>query len=239
MVAPAISLAFFDPAAGLSGELRSGVTILYDGAEPSALALGADIEAVTDGYLAKLEQGEARIELRFEPVGNLTAALAASRTRVCRVRGDVGGRMLDCLGTATETDEPPSWDELDALRTISALFDSTHAVLCVARRPRGIPDHGEEAVEAAVLVGDELLTVEDARLSTVYDGDGRQRQASLELWIEGEDLPRRAFGRAAAGTSLDLDGLTVHAGLFEWRMEGREGVGAYDLMTRERPDEAA
>jgi hypothetical protein len=125
------------------------------------------------------------------------------------------------------------------VRTISAVFDSTHAILVVARRPRGMPNHGEEAVEAAILSGEELLAVEDARVSTVYDGEGRQRQVGLELWLEEEDFPRRAFGRATAGTSLDLSGLTVHAGLFDWRMDGREGTGAYDVMAREQPDEAA
>ena len=42
-----------------------------------------------------------------------------------------------------------------------------------------------------------------------------------------------------AGSSLELDGLTVHAAVFRWRVEGREGLGAYELMVREQSPAAA
>ena len=125
------------------------------------------------------------------------------------------------------------------MRSIAAVFDPEHALFCVARRARGTSFHGEEAVEAVLVSGGELLTAEDARVSTVYDGEGRQRQVGLEVWFEDEDFPRRAFGQVRAGTSLELSGLTVHASVFSWKMEGREGAGTYDLMVREGPPEAA
>ena len=53
-----------------------------------------------------------------------------------------------------------------------------------------------------------MLEVEDARISTVYDGGGRQRSAGLELWVPGEDYPRRGSGQVIAGSSLDLEGLS-------------------------------
>jgi hypothetical protein len=109
----------------------------------------------------------------------------------------------------------------------------------VARRPRGALGHGEELVRARLLAGGELLDVEDARLSTVYDADGRQRSAGLELWLPGEDFPRRASGTAIAGASLKLEGLDVHAAVFRWHMEGREGTGAYELAARAEPPAAA
>jgi hypothetical protein len=85
----------------------------------------------------------------------------------------------------------------------------------------------------------ELLDVEEARLSTVYDGEGRQRSAGLELWLPGEEFPRRASGVAIAGSSLDLEGLRVHAAVFRWRLEGREGLGAYEVMSRREEPAAA
>jgi hypothetical protein len=42
-----------------------------------------------------------------------------------------------------------------------------------------------------------------------------------------------------AGASLSLEGLRVNAAVFAWRMEGREGAGAYDLVVRDEPDAAA
>jgi hypothetical protein len=154
------------------------------------------------------------------------------------VAGTAAGRAVEGLGTLTETRAPPSWDELDALRSVSALFEPDRAVLAVARRPRGALGHGDELVTAHIIAAGEVVGVEDARLSTVYDGEGRQRSASVELWLPGQDFPRRAAGAVRASASLALDGLRVNAAVFSWTMEGREGVGAYDLVVRDEPEAA-
>ena len=70
------------------------------------------------------------------------------------------------------------------------------------------------------------------RLSTTYDGDGRQRRAGLELWVDEDGCPRRAAGEVVCGTSLDLGRLRLDCAFFRWRMEGREGVGRYDVLRR-------
>jgi hypothetical protein len=119
------------------------------------------------------------------------------------------------------------------------LFDGEHAVLACARRPRGARGHGEEEVVGWLVDGGEPRSVDQIRLSTLYDGDARQRSAGLELWLAGEDFPRRVAGEAQAGVSLALEGLRVHAAVFAWRMEGREGLGAYELTVRDEPDAAA
>jgi hypothetical protein len=139
----------------------------------------------------------------------------------------------------TETLEAPAWSELDALRTLSAVFDPGLAILALSRRPRGAHGHGDEHVTAWIVRDGAALSVEDARISTIYDGDGRQRSAGLELWLPGEDFPRRASGEARAGASLTLEGLRVHAAVFGWRMEGRDGVGTYDIVVRDEPADAA
>ncbi len=234
MSEPPVSLAFFDPTRGLHGMARAGLTLLFQRATPSVGA-GPEIERRGEGYRAALEE---RLELEYSPLTD-PIQLAGSRVRLCRVTGVVDGTKVSCMGTAAETITPPEWEELDALRAVSALFDPEHAVLAIARRPRGAPGHGRELVSAALLTGGELRAVEDARLSTVYDGDGRQRSAGLELWMPGEDFPRRATGEVAGGTTLELPGLRVNASVFSWRMEGREGLGAYELTVRAEPPEAA
>jgi hypothetical protein len=231
----AVSLAFFDTAQGLHGSARSGVTLLFEHSAPRTLPDGASIARDGDAWRASVD-GE--LDLQFTPLSE-PAELDGSRTRICQVAGTIGSAQLECLGTATETDTPPEWAELDAIRAVSAIFDAETAVLALARRPRGAFGHGQEEVCARLLQAGHLLEVEDARISTVYDGDGRQRSAGLELWLPGEDFPRRASGTVQAGASLTLEGLQVNAAVFAWRMEGRDGAGAYDLVVRDEPDEAA
>jgi hypothetical protein len=235
VTAPAVSIAFFDPAHSIYGTARSGTTVLFEGGSATAIPDGPEIEKGRRGrFKAKLAD---QLALELDPISE-EADLGGVVVRTCRVKGEVGDKKVEGLGTLSETRTPPPWDELDALRSVSALLDEEHAVLALARRPRGARGHGEERVAAFLIEAGELLAVEDARISTVYDGDGRQRSAGLELWLPGEDFPRRGSGGAIAGSSLELEGLTVHAAVFRWRIEGREGLGAYELMVRE-PDPAA
>jgi len=231
---PAVALAFFDPGQGLHGSARSGVTLLFEHGTPQALPEGPEIEPGGGGYRAQLDN---RFDLTFTPLCD-PLQLDGTSTRVCRVTGSVDGHEVDCLGTATETLTPPHWEDLDAIRGVSALFDQDNAVLALARRPRGALGHGQEQVVAWLVSAGEVREVEDARISTVYDGEGRQRTAGLELWMPGEDFPRRASGAAVAGTTLTLEGLRVNAAVFSWRMEGRDGAGAYELTIRDEPDAA-
>jgi hypothetical protein len=233
--APALALSFFDAAHDIHGTARSGMTILFEGRRPVALPEGPQVETTDSGWRADLKD---KLSLEFEPV-TPEADLGGVRVRVARVSGEAGGRRVDGLGTVSETDVPPQWEELDAVRTVSALVDEQHALVALARRPRGAVGHGDEQITACLVEDDALLPVETARISTVYDGGGRQRSAGLELWLPGEDYPRRGSGLVIAGSSLDLDGLQVHVAVFRWRLDGREGIGAYELMLRTQPPAAA
>jgi hypothetical protein len=231
---PALSIAFFDPEHGLHGIARSGTTLLFEGSSANVLPDGPEIVRDGDVWRAQLEGA---FSLTLEPVAP-TASLGGVSAHVCTVTGDIGGREVDCLGTVGETHSPPSWDELGALRSVSAVFDREHAFLALARRPLGAAGHDAERITGWLLSGGEALAVEDTRLSTVYDGGGRQRSAGLELWVPGEDFPRRGSGTVVAGSSLHLDGLDVHAAIFRWRMDDREGTGAYELWVRSEPEAA-
>jgi hypothetical protein len=232
---PAVSLAFFDGERDIHGTLRSGAAILFEGDRAAALEEAPEIEARGEGFAASC--GEA-VELTFEPC-TPAMDLGGTTARVARVHGRAAGKDVSCLGTIAETTTPPAWSELDALRTVAAVFDEEHALLAVARRPRGAPGHGQEIVTAHLVAGGEPVAVEDARLSTVYDGDGRQRSAGFELWLPGEDFPRRASGTVRAGLSLSLEALRVNVAIFGWRMDGREGLGTYEVTIRDEPPEAA
>jgi hypothetical protein len=233
--APALALSFFDAAHDIHGTARSGATILFEARKPIVVPEGPSIEQSGEGWRAELP---GQLALELEPLA-AEADLGDVRARVVRVRGEAVGRRVDGMGTLSETRVPPRWEELDALRIISALIDDRHALLVLARRPRDAVGHGDEEITARLIEDDAVIAVEDTRISTVYDGGGRQRSAGLELWVPGEDYARRGSGQVIAGSSLDLDGIQVHAAVFRWRLDGREGIGAYELMLRTDPPAAA
>jgi len=229
-----LSLHFFDPEHGLHGSARSAATLLFEGSSSNVLPQGPRFERKRNRWHAELDGA---FELDLEPIA-AAAELDGITAHFCTVKGDVGGQKVHCLGSVAETHLPPAWDELDAVRSISALFDPGHAFFAIAQRPRGAVGHGHERTATWLLDDGEPVQIDDARISTVYDGEGRQRSAGLELWIPGEDHPVRGSGTVVAGSSMKLDGVDVHAAIFRWRMEDREGAGSYELMARSEPEAA-
>jgi hypothetical protein len=230
-----VALSFFDSGAGVHGTIRSGLTLLFEGREARTERGPVEIERDGDNWKGRAGNDA---EVTLTPASD-TADLGGIAVTVCTVEGRVGGRSISGLGTAAETRRAPEWEELDLLRAISAVFDPGLAALAIARRPRKAEQHGGELVTAVLVEAGELRAPEDARISTIYDGGGRQHSSGLELWFPGEDYPRRLFGTVQAGTSLDLEGLSVHAAAFNWRMEGHVGAGLYELTLRREQAEPA
>jgi len=153
--------------------------------------------------------------------------------QVCRVEGTAGQRRVSCLGQRGHTWGAAEWERMDLARTLCAWWDEEHALVASAIRPATAKHHAEEELVVHLLDG-EPLAVAEPRLSTTYDAEGRQRRAGLELYVTGEDdeYPRRVAGHVACGTSLDLGRLRLDCAFFEWRTEGRAGVGRYDVLRR-------
>jgi hypothetical protein len=230
-----LALSFFDPAHNLSGTARAGMTLLFEGTTPTTIDEGPEVTGDPRGAISA-RLGD-RLDLRFDPIAP-AATLTGLEITLCAVIGTAAGARVDCLGTATETTAPPAWAELDAVRGVTAVFGPDRAAFLLARRPRGVIGHGLEEVEAQLIIDGELAEVSEARLSTVYDGDGRQRNAGLELFLPAEDFPRRVSGTVRAGASLSLEGLRVNAAMFGWQMEGRDGAGLYELAVRDEQEAA-
>jgi hypothetical protein len=158
---------------------------------------------------------------------------------LCRVSGTVraGGEELavDCLGQRGHAWGAPDWDRLTLARNVGAWFGDDLGVVVNTVRPKKVSEHGDEAVTATVLEGEPLapLAIGEPLLSTTYDAEHRQLRAGFELWPEAEEsYPRRGAGEVLCGTSLDLGRLRLDCSFFRWRMEGREGVGRYDVVRR-------
>jgi hypothetical protein len=145
---------------------------------------------------------------------------------------------LDGLGQRGHSWGSPDWSRISLARTIGAWMGEDLAVSLAAIRPAGAEHHEDERVAATILDHDpesdapRASTVLDPRVSTVYDADGRQRAAGLELYLDEDGFPRRAAGEVVCGTTLDLGRLRLDCAFFRWRMEGRTGFGRYDVLRR-------
>lgn len=117
-------------------------------------------------------------------------------------------------------------------RSIGIAFADGGLLALSAARPVGAGGHGEETV-AAVLCGPDGAPVEvsETLLSTEYGPDGVQRRATLELWLDGEDSPPlRGAGTLISSSTIDHPGLTGAIAFFRWSLEGREGLGHYEVV---------
>jgi hypothetical protein len=209
----------------------------------------ATVERPLQAWQVAYDGDEGGFELRFEalsaPAELGTGAVAASAAglqgyeQLCSVAGTVrcGEERLrvDCLGQRGHQWGAPDWERIALARTVSAWFEGERGVALTSVRPDGADGHAAEAVTASLLDAEAVTEIAEPLLSTTLDETGRQRRASLELWEErdGEGAyPHRAAGEAVCGTTLDLGRLQLDCAFFHWRMEGREGVGRYDVLRR-------
>ncbi len=117
-------------------------------------------------------------------------------------------------------------------RSIGIAFSDGGLLALSAVRPAQADGHGEEEI-AAVLCGPDGAPAEVAEtlLSTEYGPDGIQRRATLELWLDGEESqPLRGAGTLISASSIRHPGLRGEIAFFRWSLEGREGLGHYEVI---------
>jgi hypothetical protein len=157
----------------------------------------------------------------------------AGHERLCRVTGTAGGRPIDCLGQRGRSWGVADWSRIALTRSLAAWFDEGSSLTVSSVRPAGAENHADEARWGAVLDAEAAVPVTDPRFSTTYDSDGHQRRAGLELWIgEDDDYPRRGAGQVLCGSSVELGQLRLDCAFFAWQVDGRQGVGRYDMVRR-------
>jgi hypothetical protein len=118
-------------------------------------------------------------------------------------------------------------------RSIGIVFSDGGLLALSAVRPAGSEEHGSEQT-VAILCDPDAAPVEisEALLSTEYGPDGVQRRATLELWTE-EGPPLRGAGTLISSRAVQRPGLDSSVAFFRWSVEGREGLGHYEIV---RPD---
>jgi len=249
---------------GLSSEGASALAVLFAGREPvtavarggleasgtawdavSAGGLSTTVEEPLARWTVALEDERHGFALTFEALGPaaevsgafVEAGGMAGYEVVCLVTGTVtvDGRAVPvrCLGQRGHAWGEPDWTRLEAARTVSAWIEDGPGLALQSVRPQGAV-HADEPMWAAILGPGGSAEIADPRLSTTYDGDGRQRRAGLELWMgdEVDDYPARGSGEVLCGSTLELGELQLDCAFFRWRLDGREGVGRYDVLRR-------
>jgi hypothetical protein len=116
-------------------------------------------------------------------------------------------------------------------RAIGIVFSDGGLLALTSTLPGDRAGHGEEEV-AAVLCDPDAAPVEfaEALLSTEYGPDGVQRRATLELWADVESgHPLRGAGSLISSVAVHRRGLESQIAFFRWSVEGREGLGHYEV----------
>jgi hypothetical protein len=235
---------FADPDRGLAATLRSGAVVVFDhedvlAAEPHA-APHLDGDAV-EGQRARVELEAGELELELLLVGHSIRlqgeAIPAEELIACRVLGTLRreGDALEvaCLGVRSQAAEP-DWSQIQRYRSLAVAFSDGGLLGVSAVQPAGAEGHDRDEVVAAISGPEgEPTPIEEALLSTQYDSAGRHRRATIELWPEGEAVPPiRAGGSIVCGTSLAVGDLQLDTAFFRWSMDGRPGLGRYEVLRR-------
>ncbi len=116
-------------------------------------------------------------------------------------------------------------------RSIGIVFADGGLLTLSSSAPADGGGHGDEPLLAVLCDPDAApLIFEEALLSTEFGEDGVQRRATLELWLDPEDgRPLRGAGTLISAVTAAADGLETRIAFFRWSVEGREGLGHYEI----------
>lgn len=239
----AVVYAGHDPVAGG----REAGRALQDGSPGSwdrvrAAGVRTTVEEPLSAWTVSFDdESGASFDLRFEAISTparVEAGGIEGYEQLCSVSGTVRlaerTAEIGSLGQRGHIWGAPQLDRIEIARTLSAWMGADRAVTLTAVRPTRAKRHQlDEAITGWVIESGEPVAIAEPRLSTTYDGDLHQMRAGLELWMDEEHTTdRRASGEVLCGTTIDLGELRLDSAFFHWRMEGREGIGLYDVLRR-------
>lgn len=205
----------------------------------SASAAGIAIETIarsewrarmdTDRVVLDVAFEAASPPIDFEEGAAAPIALAGIHRyeQLCRVRGELrvdgASTSIDGVGRRARVWGDPSGARIRSLYAVG----EGRAVTVAAVLPAGVEGHGAEHIAAFLVTPDAPPEAfDDVRLSTVYDGAGRPRTAGVELFMAGDEYPRRVSGEAVC-TSRRAGGGA--AACFRWSLEGEPAAGGYQI----------
>jgi hypothetical protein len=119
-------------------------------------------------------------------------------------------------------------------RSIGIVFSDGGLLALTSTLPEAGRAHGDEEVDAVICDADGApARFEEALLSTEYGEDGVQRRATLELWPDLDEMrPLRGAGTLINSVCVRRQGVDSQIAFFRWTVEGREGLGTYEVARR-------
>jgi hypothetical protein len=116
-------------------------------------------------------------------------------------------------------------------RSIGIVFSDGGLLALTSHLPEGGAGIDQEEVTTVLCEPDgPPLAFEESLLSTEYGEDGVQRRATLELWPDVEEMrPLRGAGSLISSVRVRRRNLDSRIAFFRWSVEGREGLGTYEV----------
>jgi len=123
------------------------------------------------------------------------------------------------------------WDEVDALRTLTARLPDGRALVLAAIRPAGAPGHGDEVIAALLVAKGAAAEASDPLLSVQLGPDGLPTRLGLELDAGGDALPLR-IAADVTGASREREGELDHVrAALAVRLDSKGASGSYEVLT--------
>jgi hypothetical protein len=115
-------------------------------------------------------------------------------------------------------------------RSIGIVFSDGGLLALTSHLPEGGGIDEEEMTAVLCEPDGAPLAFEETLLSTEYGEDGVQRRVTLELWPDLEEMrPLRGAGSLISSVCVRRQGLDSQIAFFRWSIEGREGLGTYEV----------
>jgi hypothetical protein len=197
---------------------------------------GASLADADASFELEAHAVSAPVDLSEAPTGAAGERAAITRyEQICELRGDVrvprGRFAVRCLGRRQHAWGTNDWGRVARRRSLYAA-SAALGVTAVTVRPAGSTGHGEESRDAYLVSPDEgALAFEEVRISTVFGSDRLPSKAGLELFMSGDEYPRRVSGEALCGTALEsANGSSGSISFFRWSVDGEPALGAYETL---------
>lgn len=226
---------------------ESGLFVSLTGGGSGAIMLGEDVIAaapIPEGGLEPLVDG-APLELETEH-GELSVSIASTGEPI-RLEGELIGRreasLIETRGTLTNRGEKVELDCRGVLhrreeyspafegftRDATIILADGGLICLAAAAPAGV-EHGEEEIVAAITHPGGYIEFGEVLLSTEYDGTGRQKRATLELWPESDEIAAlHGAGSVVTGCTAKIGDAAINTALFRWSLDGHLGLGRYEI----------
>jgi len=223
---------FVSLTAGGSGAIMLGQHVLAAAPIPEA-----GLDGLADGPLElETERGSlsVAIESRGEPIVIEGELIGRRESRLVRIRGELveGQRTieLDCPGVLHGREGGSAGPSLT--RDLTVVLSDGGLVCVAAVRGEDSGVHGDEEAVAAISHPGGYIEFEQALISTEYNGAGRQRRATIELWPESEQIAAlHGAGSVISGCTAKVGPARINTALFRWSLDGHTGLGRYEIRT--------